>query len=202
MFTSKFKIILILTIAVLATGCTAVISPHVSESEFLSSAIKNPGKVQLFVTDEFRTHKESQTEAMDLKSWEYDLGPMAVDTFKYALGSRFYSVEVKLGKPTFPIVENGQNEIVIAVEPSFAGFDAHFPWVFKFETYVAEVTFHVKAYNKNGSQILNKTYQGKGEQRGSIGYESAGHAANPIASQLAVKDAVNQAVEDILKAIK
>lgn len=202
MFTGKFKIILVLAIAVLASGCTAVISPHVSESEFLSSAIKKPGKVQLFVTDEFRTHKESQTDVMDLKSWEYDLGPMAVDTFKYALGSRFNSVEVKLGKPTFPIAENGQNEIVITVEPFFAGFDAHFPWLFKFETYVTEVTFRVKAYNKNGSQILDKTYQGKGEKRGSIGYESAGHSANPIATQLAVKDAVNQAVEDILKALK
>lgn len=189
---------LALLLALTMSGCTAVVSPHVSESEFLSAQAKKRAQIQIYVSDEFRNYKNTQTDAMDMKKWEYELGPVTVDSLKYALASRFTSVELKLGTPTFPVIEETPTEDwMIVVDPAFAQFDAHYPIVFKFEKYTAEIALRVRAFQKNGALLLDKTYQGKGSQSGAIGMESGGHAANPVAVKLAIKEAVNQAVADI-----
>jgi hypothetical protein len=134
---------------------------------------------------------------MDLKKWNYELGPVTSDAFKYSLAAAFADVSVKLGSPKFPLPAAGDNALRIAVQPTFANFKASFPWVFKFETYTADIGFTVDVYDNNGKKVISKTYQGHGEQRGSIGYASAGHAANPVAAQLAIRDAVQKSVADI-----
>ena len=116
------------------TGCTSIVRPHVTEAEFLVSAPKTTGRVEVFVTEEFRTHNETKTDVMDFKKWQFDLGPLAVDTFKYALASRFEKVDVKLGVPAFPLAAGNVGDLVIAIEPAFAGFSSHCPYMFKFET--------------------------------------------------------------------
>ena len=184
------------------TGCTSIVRPHVAEAEFLTSTPKAAGRAELYVTEEFRTHNESKTDVMDMKKWQFDLGPLAVDTFKYALGSRFEKVDVKLGTPSFPLSAGNAGDLIVAVEPAFAGFSSHCPFLFKFETYVVKVSFKVKAYDQAGKTLIDKVYQGEGKKRGSIGTASAGLDANPVAAQLAVKDAVTQAVDDILAAAK
>jgi hypothetical protein len=139
---------------------------------------------------------------LDFKKWQFDLGPLAVDAFKYALGSRLEKIEVKLGTPSFPLTGSNAENLFIVVEPSFAGFSSHCPFLFKFETYVVKVSFKVKTYDRNGKILIDKVYEGEGKKRGSIGYASAGLDANPVAAALAVKDAVNQAVNDIMNAVR
>jgi hypothetical protein len=160
------------------------------------------GHACLYVTEEFKTHTETKIDPLDLKKWQFDLGPIAVDTFKYALGSRFEKVDVKLGTPSFPLPAINTGDLVVAVEPEFAGFKSQFPILFKFETYSVQVSLKVKAYNRSGKILVDKLYHGEGKKRGSIGQASSGLNANPVAAQLALKDVVSQAVTDILAAVK
>jgi len=41
-------------------GCTATVRPQVSETEFLTNEPKKPGRVDLYITEEFRKHVETQ----------------------------------------------------------------------------------------------------------------------------------------------
>ncbi len=193
---------IILLLLFISSGCTAHVQPNVSESEYLTSTPKKSGRAELYVTEAFRTHSETKTDVMDMKKWKYELGPVSVDSFKYALASKFEKVEVKLGPPSFPTESELNKDLLVIVEPAFSQFDTHFPVVFKFETYKAVISFRVKAYDRTGKLVLEKVYEGVGGQRGSIGYESAGHAANPVAVKLAVKNAVDKAIPDIMESIE
>ena len=135
------RMIILLSMACSAalTGCTSIVRPHVSEAEFLTPVTKIAGSAELYVTEDFRTHKETKTDVLDFKKWQFDLGPLAVDAFKYALGSRLEKIEVKLGTPSFPLTGSNAENLFIVVEPSFAGFSSHCPFLFKFETYVVKV---------------------------------------------------------------
>jgi hypothetical protein len=188
--------------AVTLSGCTSVIRPHVTEAEFLTAEPKIAGHAELYVSEAFRTHTETKTDPLDFKKWQFDLGPLAVDTFKYSLGSRFEKVHVKLGEPSFPLSATNTEDLVVAIEPEFAGFKSHCPILFKFETYVVQVSFKVKAFDQTGKILVDKVYHGVGKKRGAIGQASSGLDANPVAAQLALKDAINQAVTDILVAVK
>lgn len=188
--------------AVTLSGCTNVVRPHVTEAEFLTAEPKIAGHAELYVSEAFRTHTETKTDPLDLKKWQFDLGPLAVDTFKYSLGSRFEKVDVKLGAPAFPLSATNAGDLVVAVTPEFTSFKSQFPVLFKFETYVVKVSFKVIAYDQTGKILVDKVYHGEGKKRGAIGQASAGIDANPVAAQLAVKDAINKAVTDILAAVK
>ncbi len=202
MHTSIKNLLLLFTLAILANGCASVISPHVNESDFLTSDAKSTGMVQLYASEKFRNHTEIITNVIDVKKWKYELGSLAVDNFKYSLMSRFTYVDVKFWQPNFPISETYNNEIFIAIEPSFVSFNANYPLIFKNETFIVKVLLRVKAYNRNGDQLFDNIYQGNGEKKGNTGFESAGYAPNPDAVQLAMRDAVNKAVDDILEIAK
>ncbi len=189
------NLIILFTIPV-CTGCTAVVKPHVSSSEFLIADERKPGIVHLYVTEEFRTHKEIKQDISEFKEWTFDLGPVSVDAFRFALESRFTDVSVKLGKPAFPIENPGG--FFAVVRPEFTSFLASDPILFKFEDYKSEVGFSVNIYNTDGNILLSRQYVGKGVKQGAIGYEDPGHAAYPVAIQAAVADAVNQMVTDLL----
>ena len=193
---------IILLLLFVSSGCTAHVQPNVSESEYLTSTPKKSGRAELYVTEAFRTHIETKTDAMDMKKWQYELGPLSVDCFKYALASRFEKVDVKLGTPSFPMESEVNKDLLVVIEPAFSQFDTHFPIAFKFETYKAVISFRVKAYDRTGKLILENVYEGVGSKRGSIGSASAGHAANPVAAKLAVKNAVDKAISDIMEAIE
>lgn len=196
------SLVLCVSAMIVLTGCTAIVRPSVSPTEFLTMGVKEPGRAELYVTDEFRTHVETKTDVMDMKKWQFELGPVAADTFRYALEAKFLKVDVKLGSPTFPLQESANGDLLVVVEPSFSGFSSKCPFLFKFENYVVKVSFRVKAYDRAGTMLIDQVYQGVGKKRGSIGYESAGHAANPEAARLAVNDAVDKAVTDIMHKIK
>jgi len=183
------------------TGCTAHVSPHVSEAEFMFPGPKVPGRSTLYVSEEFRTYMRTKTDVMDLKKWEFELGPVAVDAFKYALAGRFKDAEVRLGTPGFPLEGEDNQDVLVVVQPAFENFKAHAPFFFKFETYKVTVSFRVKVFDKAGNVLVDDVYEGVGKKRGSIGYESAGHAAAPVAAQMAVEEAVNKAVADIVRTV-
>lgn len=123
------------------------------------------------------------------------LGAVSVDAFRYALESRFSSVAVKLGSPQFPTVTQGG--FYAAVQPSFVSFEATDPVVFRFENYTARVVFDVSVHDASGKVIHARTYTGEGAERGSIGAADPGHAAYPVATQKAIKHAVEQFVGDL-----
>ena len=184
--------ILLCALATTVVGCAPVIQPHVSSSEFLVAGNTIPGKVDLYVSEAFRSYKAEKTDISELKTWKFDLGPVAVDAFRFGLESRFDDVSVKLGDPQFPVDTNGI--FYAAVQPSFAQFAASDPVLFKFENYKATVGFSVSVKGADGDMVHSQTYVGEGVKQGSIGYADAGHAAYPIAVQNAVKDAVNKFV--------
>jgi hypothetical protein len=152
--------------------------------------------VELFVSEEFRSYTTEKTDISEFKIWKFELGPVAVDTFRFALENRFEHVLVTLGSPHFP-VEAGDGFYAI-VQPSFASFGASDPVLFRFEHYKATVGFNVSVYDANGNVLLAQTYSGEGTKRGSIGYADPGHAGWPIAVQNAVKDATIKFVNDLV----
>ena len=193
---SLIRHFIILYVILVCTGCAAVIKPQVSSSEFLNTDEKKPGTIHLYVSEAFRAHKEVKQDISELKEWTFELGPVSIDTFRFALESRFTDVSVKLGEPVFPIKNPGG--FFAVVRPEFTSFLASDPVLFKFEDYKAEIGFSVDIYNADGIVILSKKYVGKGVKQGAIGYEDPGHAAYPVAIQTAVTDAVNQIVTDLL----
>jgi hypothetical protein len=74
-------------------------------------------------------------------------------------------------------------------------------YVFKFENLHGTGLLPLILYDAAGKPLIDQTFSGEGSQQGSIGYESAGHAANPVAAQNAIKQAVSKAVDAISTAI-
>lgn len=187
---------LLLPVSFLAGGCAPVVQPRVSSAEFMTAGSRSPGRVDLFITEQFRTHRVQKTDISELKTWDFELGPVAVDAFRFALESRFEDVNVHLGTPQLPLSSGDSFHAV--VEPGFASFSAADPVLFRFENYKATVSFNVSVRDPSGKTLLSQTYSGEGAQQGSIGYADPGHAAYPVAVQNAVKDATNRFVSDLV----
>ena len=179
------------------SACAPVIQPRVSSAEFLVEEDKIPGKIEVFVSEDFRSYVAEKTDISEFKTWKFELGPVAIDTFRFSLESRFEQVSVKLGNPKFPVDSDGV--FYAAVQPAFSQFGASDPVIFRFEDYTAQVEFLVTVFNSEGKTILSQTYSGEGTQQGSIGYADPGHAAYPVAVQNAIKDAVNKVVNGLVE---
>lgn len=182
--------------AVFAAGCAPVVQPRVSSAEFMVAGSRLPGRVDLYVSEQFRGHRFEKADISEFKNWSFELGPVAVDAFRYALESRFEDVNVNLGSPLLP-VESSKGFHAL-VEPSFVSFSAADPVLFRFEDYKATVSFNVLVRDPAGNTLLRQTYTGEGSQQGSIGYADPGHAAYPVAVQNAVKDATARFAADLV----
>jgi hypothetical protein len=178
------------------TGCSPVVQARVSPTEFLVAGEKNPGKVDLFITEEFRSHIAEKTDISEFKQWKFELGTVAADAFRYALESRFETVSVRLGTPQFP--STPPETFYAAVQPSFTSFGASDPVLFRFENYKATIGFDVAVYRADGTTLFTRAYTGEGTQQGSIGYDDPGLSAYPVAVQNAVKDAAVKFVDDLV----
>ncbi len=195
-----FKPLLFLWLFILMSqfGCTASVRPTFSPSEFLCNEDKNTTDVSLYVTDEFREYSFKQTDVMDLKEWKLELGPATTDALRFALESRFENVSLKLGKPQFPVNMHAGSIIVV---PSFCSVKQTGPVLFKFEKYHVTITLNVVIYDPEGKELKQLTITGKGDKTGSIGYDSAGHAALPEATRLAVRHVADQIIQHILELV-
>ena len=182
------------------TSCsTKIIRPTISESDFSSTASKKLVSCALYVTDDFKAYTVSETVAMAGIKWQFELGPCAIDAFRYGLASKFENVQVKLGEPRFPFTDSQLMDPVIIVEPSFDHFEVlHLPILFKFEPHSVKVSLKVKTYDSSGRVLLDKLYEAKGSKLGSVGFQDPGVKALPIASKIAIQDAVNKALSDII----
>ena len=183
-------------LVLLCGACTAIVQPHVSSAEFLVPGDKIPATVELYVSDAFRAYTVKKTDISEMKDWQFELGPVAVDAFRFALEAHFRDVDVKLGEPRYPLAAPAG--FFAVVTPSFGKFAGSDPILFKFENYTAAVEFQVNVYDAAGKPLFSRQYTGKGKKQGAIGYEDPGHAAYPIAVQNAVKDAVGQFVGDLV----
>lgn len=177
-------------------GCTANIRPTISSSEFLTNEKKISTNTALYVTDEFRKYSSSHTDVMDMKKWKLELGPATTDAIRYALESRFEKVTIHVGHPQFP-TELPEGSLVVT--PTFDSVKQTGPVLAKFEKYHVIITMTVNVYDPAGQVLKKMTITGKGEKAGSIGYDSAGHAALPEASRLAIKQLVDQIVQNLVE---
>lgn len=174
-----------------AVGCTATVKPTFNQSEFLTAEARQPGHVVLAVSPEFRDYRAKHADPMDMKEWEFELGPAMVDAFRYALESRVEKVDVRLGD-TAPAAGH------LVVRPRVASFDASEPLVFKFEEYHVKLAIAVDVVDGSGKVVYTNVYESHGRKRGSVGYESGGHAAHPVAAQNAIREIVDDATADVV----
>jgi len=177
-------------------GCTAVIRPTISASEYITSEKKVPTNVAFYATDEFREYSSKHTDVMDMKKWQLELGPAASDALRYAIESRFQKATVRAGEPSFPVDLPAGSLVVV---PAFESAEQTGPVVFKFEKYHVAVTMKVRVHDPAGNELKNMTITGKGEKAGAIGYDSAGHSALPEAARLAIKEVADQIVRSLLE---
>lgn len=179
------------------TGCTMIVSPNISSSDFLTTEEEVPGTIHLYVSEHFKNYTQDKTDISDMKEWHFELGEAATDAFRFAFESRFSDVKVRLGDPAFPIENDAHNEFFVVVSPEFVSFKAYDPVVFKFEQFKVETSIRVDAYDTKGEKLFSEVYAGTGVKRGSIGYQSAGMNAYPVATELALEEIVNEVVSDI-----
>lgn len=177
-------------------GCTAAIRPNISASEYITNQEKVPTNVALHVTTEFRKYSSSHTDVMDLKNWKLELGPATTDALRYALESRFENVMVSDGQPQFPV---SLPEGSLVVVPTFNSVKQTGPVLVKFEKYHVTIQMTVCVYDPAGRELKKMSLTGKGEKAGAIGYDSAGHAALPEASRLAIKQIVDQILQNLIE---
>jgi hypothetical protein len=183
-------------------GCNASIRPNVSQAEFLTPEAKLPASVLLVASDEFRTYHYKKFDFMGLKEWEIELGPAAVDTFFYSLQSRFSQVDLTTEKPNISAVSKSDKSYDLVVVPQIQKTNTTEPIVFKFENYSVSIVMDVQVFHSDGEMIYTRSYEGRGAKAGAIGYESPGHAAHPVASRKALRDAVDKATIDLVSYLK
>lgn len=190
----RSSVLLLLVSLVMFAGCTVQINPAFSQSEFITNQEKVPASVALYFTDEFRAYAPKHDDPMDLKSWVLNLGPMATDAFRYAFDSRFEKVLIKSGKPQFPLQEP---DVDFVVSPKFTFFNSGEPVLVKFENYWVDLGMDVNIQDETGKTLETLQLRNKGVKRGSIGTESGGMGAYPVACREAVRPMVEQTVEKV-----
>jgi hypothetical protein len=178
-----------------AAGCTASVRPSVSESEFMTDRRKVNASVMLVSTEAFRNHSVKRTDLMDMKGWQFEIGPAASDTFRYTLASRFVASDVRPATPAYPLPSPAPRAVVV---PSIVQLKSTQPIVFKFENYGVTVTLDVDVFDSRGTRLYSRTYTGSGKKQGAIGQESAGHAAFPEACRQALRQAIDAAVDELV----
>ena len=176
------------------TGCTVVVRPIVSESEFITDDAKIPATVALCLNEEFRGYSYSHLDwVCDGRNYKMEVGPFASDWFRYAFESRIDNVIVKSAKPEFPLSESG---VDLVVTPKFTSFEAGGPWIVKMEQYWVEVGMNIKIQDGQGKVLEAMELQQKGVKGGSIGLQPGSHIY-PETCRIAVKSIVDQTIEKI-----
>ena len=178
----------------LLSGCTVVVRPTVSESEFITSEAKIPATVALCLNDKFRGYNYSHLDwVCDGRNYKMEVGPFASDWFRYAFESRIDNVIVKSDKPEFPLTDSS---VDLVVTPKFTSFNAGGPWVVKMEQYWVDIGMNVKIQDGQGKVLETMELQQKGSKAGSIGLQPGSHIY-PETCRLAIKSIVGQAIDKI-----
>ena len=177
-------------------GCaTYTVEPSVRMERQDIALETSAANALLWVTPAFEQYTKEQVDVGDLMTWKFVLGSESVDMFRDALGKIFSKVDVQRGaSPPKGDVPSG---VKVVVHPEIVDTKASFPVAFKFENYRAMVKYAVKVYDKDGNVLLDEVFEGKGVERGHVGYSSAGHDALPEALRQAMVSVMKQLLEAI-----
>ncbi|MEM7305433.1 MAG: hypothetical protein AAF682_02125 [Planctomycetota bacterium] len=168
-------------VAIALTSCQAVVRPTISSADFIGPEPRVDAEVLLLVSEDFRTYRETSTDWMDFKKWVFEVGPCAVDAFRHALGSRFERVHMAAAEATDAVASARQEGVVAILRPEIVKLDGQEPLLFKWGEYSVDLACAIEVLDAQGGVLYERTYHTMGEQRGSVGFESAGHAAHPEA---------------------
>jgi hypothetical protein len=178
------------------SGCTAVVRPTISRSEFLSYERKIPASVALHVTDRFKNYSAEHFDWWcDGTNYRMEIGSFATDCFQYALESRFEDVSVCLGMPRFPYPKSNVDYIVT---PRFTSFEAGGPIFIKLENYWVKLGMYVTIQDKTGEVLESLNLNEKGTQGGTIGVNPGVHLY-PNICRLAIQPMVRKTVDKIVE---
>lgn len=142
------------------TGCTMHVTMNPSSAaEFPNKAI--PCKVVLYIDKAFRNYHWEGFSAAELSSLDYDLGSASRNLFMDAFKRASYSVAVVESMPAYPL-----NDPVLVVHPAISGFNESHSLFIRNANYYAEITYHIRVYDKAGKMILEKDYSARGAEMG------------------------------------
>ncbi len=176
------------------TGCTAVIRPTVSRSEFLIDEAKIPASVAFHATDKLKNYSGEHFDWWcDATKYKMELGPVTIDWFNYALESKFSNVFLAYGAPTFPYTR----DVDFVVTPEFTSFKSGGPVVVKLEKYWVELGMNVTIQDRNGQILETLQLKEKGARAGTIGVNPGVHLY-PEICRLAIKSLVNKTIDKIV----
>jgi hypothetical protein len=186
--------LILMGIVVSGAGCTAVVRPSVSPSEFMSDKPKILANVALHITEEFKNYSAEHFDWWcDGTKYKMEIGPFATDWFRYALENRFADASIAYGMPEFPYSESGTDFIIT---PKFTTFKAGGPVLVKIEKYWIELGMDVTIQDSRGQILETLQLQEKGAQAGTLGVNPGVHLY-PNICRLAVKPLVEQTIEKI-----
>ena len=195
------RLLLASSLLVALCSCKATVRPTVSPADFAPATNPVPGEIALVVSEDLRTFTGESGNWLDFKTWIFEVGPCTVDAFRYALEERFSSVRVVPEEATLDAAEDSPRPVLARIEPEIVAFDGDEPWVFKFETYAVDLRCRVRVRDAEGRLLYERDYDARGTKRGSVGFESAGHAAHPEAYREAVLSIVRQVADDLVGAV-
>ncbi len=171
------------------TGCTMHITMNPSSSvEFANKTI--PCKITLFMDNAFQNFHWQGFSDAELRGLDYDLGSASRDLFIDAFKRASYSVTLVESMPTYPL-----NDLVLVVRPGISGFSEKHSLFIRNANYYAEITYHIKVYDKIGKVILEKDYSATGVEMGST--DLYRNYATP--AEKAMAQAIRNIIDDVSK---
>ena len=181
------------------TGCSNVVRPVVSQSEFIVDGEKNDSKVALHVTDEYRKYRGKHVDWWcDATSYKMEIGQLATDWFRYSLESQFEEVTVNSGVPKFPYSSSDADFVVI---PEFTSFKAGGPVVVKVEKYWVELGMKTTIQDKSGNVLDVIELKEKGARGGTPGFNPGTHVYPEVCRE-AVGTLVDKTVDRLVEISK
>ncbi len=180
-------------ILMFSVGCahTVYVVPGLS-SENILSAKKIPLDVGLYMTDEFKNYKVSESRNLD--TWNYtNLGEASARQFRSGLSQIFRTVELVDEKPPF---SKPRAAILYAViEPTIDKFDFDIPPI-AFLVYPARILYKITVYDMSGKVLFTKSALGIGDTQGKGSFDPTEFPSESASK--AVEDGVNEALDVIL----
>jgi hypothetical protein len=150
------------------TGCSNVVRPSISQSEFILNGEKVNSTVALHITDEYRNFKGKHVDWWcDATSYTMEIGPLATDWFRYSFESQFERVNVNSGLAKFPY---SVSDVDFVVTPEFTSFKAGGPVIIKLEKYWVELGMTATIQDKSGKVLDTLELKEKGSKGGTPGF--------------------------------
>lgn len=192
--TFLFVVMLIGTLVL--TGCSNVVYPVVSRSEFINDKDKIASIVVLHTTNAFRGYECKHVDWwFDGTAYDMKIGSLATEWFRYSLESQFEKVEVNSEFPKFPYPKSNVDFVIV---PEFTSFKAGGPVVIPFENYWVKLGMKTTIYDKSGNVLDVVELNEKGSKRGVLWFNQ-GTEVYPEVCRRAVSPLVEKSVQRLIE---